>query len=126
MSPQDIERLIAYARGRVGHNYDLRNILDLVRYLLPLPTMPWRRHMLSLGSGDPTRAICSTLIAEAFQSIRYPILPITVEGRTKLFRRRHHSLFTPRDFDLSPWFEVIKPRLVDGFDPHELHWQESV
>lgn len=127
LSQQDTEHLIAFARKRVGHQYDLRNILDLVRYLLPLPPvpMPWRRHMLALGSGDPTRAICSTLIAEAFQSIHYPILPICVEGQTKLFRRRHHTLFTPRDFDLSPWFDVVKPRLVDGFDPHELHWQKS-
>lgn len=34
---QDLERLIAFACGRVGHRYDLRNILDLARYLLPLP-----------------------------------------------------------------------------------------
>lgn len=73
----DLERLIAYACGRVGHCYDLHNIVDLARYLLPLPPVPaiWRRHMLILGSGDPTRAICSTLIAQAFQSIGYPILP---------------------------------------------------
>ncbi|OWQ91164.1 hypothetical protein CDN99_08215 [Roseateles aquatilis] len=32
--------------------------------------------MLTLGSGDPTRAIGSTPRAQAFQSIRYPILPI--------------------------------------------------
>jgi len=31
--------------------------------------------MLALGSGDPTRAICSSLIAEAFQSIKYPFFP---------------------------------------------------
>ena len=35
----------------------------------------WRRRLLAFGSGDPTRAICSTLIAEAFEQIRYPILP---------------------------------------------------
>ncbi|MGM0693275.1 MAG: hypothetical protein ACQEUN_07680 [Pseudomonadota bacterium] len=37
---------------------------------------------------------------------------------------RCHLLFTPRDFDLSPWFEVVKPGVVGGFDSHELHWQE--
>ncbi|MCL7940246.1 lipo-like protein [Halomonas sp. ATCH28] len=127
MGRQDLERLIAFACGRVGHRYDLRNILDLARYLLPLPPVPtpWRRHLLGLGSGDPTRAICSTLIAEAFQSIRYPILPIPVAGQARVFRRRHHTLFTPRDFDLSPWFEVVKPGLVGGFDPHDLEWEES-
>lgn len=37
--------------------------------------------MIALGSGEPTKAICSTLIARAFQSIRYPILPqITQEN----------------------------------------------
>ncbi|SFT39538.1 Permuted papain-like amidase enzyme, YaeF/YiiX, C92 family [Halomonas saccharevitans] len=127
LGPAEIDRLIAFVCARVGHRYDLRNLLDLARYLLPLPPVPtpWRRHMLGLGSGDPTRAICSTLIAEAFQSVRYPILPIPVAGRSRVFRRRHHSLFTPRDFDLSPWFEVVKPRLVGGFDPHALAWQES-
>ena len=34
-----------------------------------------RRHLLALGGGDPSRAICSTLIAEASQALHYPILP---------------------------------------------------
>jgi len=125
LSEQDLESLITFAGGRVGHRYDLRNVLDLARYLLPLPPVPtpWRRSMLVLGSGDPTRAICSTLIAEAFQSIRYPILPIPVAGQARVYRRRHASLFTPRDFDLSPWFEIVKPGLVGGFDPHAVRWQ---
>lgn len=135
LAPEDVDALIRFACGRVGHCYDLRNILDLARYLMPLPPVPsrWRRGMLMLGSGDPTRAICSTLIAEAFQSVRYPILP-SHEGASKvgsgprkgrpLLRRRHHSLFTPRDFDLSPYFQIVKPKLVDGFDPYRLRWQE--
>ena len=90
--------------------------------------------MLSLGSGDPTRAICSSLIAQAFQSIRYPILPtITLEKAVdpdlqeiyqEILHIRHHSLFVPRDFDLSPYFEVVKPTLVAGFDPHLVTWGE--
>ena len=70
-----------------------------------------------LGSGDPTRAICSTLIAEAFQSEAYPILPELLDAealrrRTPPFQARHYSLVTPRDFDLSPFFEVRKPSFV--------------
>lgn len=63
--------------SRLGLAYDLKNIIDLARYLLPTPPVPsfMRRKMLALGSGDPTRAICTTLIAQAFQSVRYPILP---------------------------------------------------
>ena len=75
----DCRKLTAFAIARLGNRYDLRNVIDLARYLLPTPPVPlrFRRRMLALGSGDPTRAICSTLIAQAFQSIRYPILPIT-------------------------------------------------
>lgn len=136
LGAEDIETLARFACRRVGHRYDLRNIFDLARYLLPLPPVParWRRHMLSLGSGDPTRAICSTLIAQAFQAVRYPILP-TEEWqddprrcsgcRRRVLRRRHYSLFTPRDFDLSPYFEIVKPVLVDGFDPRRLAWSET-
>ena len=31
--------------------------------------------MIALGSGDPTRAICSGLVAQSFQCIDYPVLP---------------------------------------------------
>jgi hypothetical protein len=75
--PEEIARVIDYAMARVGDQYDMRHIWDLARYIVPMPPVPtrWRRRMLALGSGDPTRAICSTLIAEAFQSVDYPILP---------------------------------------------------
>lgn len=86
--------------------------------------------MLRFGSGDPTRAICSSLIARAFQSVNYPILPEidtqpsagpSRHARVEIYHIRHYSLFTPRDFDLSPYFEVVKPHLA-GFDPHRLSW----
>jgi Permuted papain-like amidase enzyme, YaeF/YiiX, C92 family len=78
----DRQRVCQYAIERLGLTYDLKNIIDLARYLLPVPPVPvcWRRRMLALGSGDPTRAICSTLIARAFQSVRYPILPRIERG----------------------------------------------
>ncbi|WP_416137765.1 YiiX/YebB-like N1pC/P60 family cysteine hydrolase [Halomonas sp. HK25] len=136
LGPEATAALIQFACQRVGHRYDLRNIFDLARYLLPLPPVPtpWRRRMLELGSGDPTRAICSTLIAQTFQSVRYPIQPIEewrrdeqrcVGCRRRVLRRRHHSLFTPRDFDLSPYFQIIKPALLGDFDPHRLRWDDS-
>jgi|TARA_R110000796_G_scaffold30722_1_gene81856 hypothetical protein len=132
----EVEALIQFAGSRLGYRYDLHNIIDLARYFLPLPPVPqrWRRYFLTLGSGDPTRAICSTLIAQAFQSIYYPILPIMndtsaadadVAGTNELLlTQRHYSLFTPRDFDLSPYFEIVKPRLINGFDAHQLHWRK--
>lgn len=134
LRPDEVEQLSALARARLGHRYDLRHIVDLLRWLLPTPPVPtrWRRRMLALGSGDPTRAICSTLIAQLFQAVRYPILPM-VEHRPadvpdcgdcteEILHVRHHSLFVPRDFDVSPYFEIIKPALAPGFDPHTLRW----
>lgn len=135
----DRERVLRYAINRIGQAYDLKNILDLGRYLLPVPPVPahLRRRMLALGSGDPTRAICTTLIAQAFQSVRYPILPL-VESLDAESRRclgysveeihhiRHHSLFAPRDFDLSPYFKIIKPLEHSGFDYKRLQWQDQL
>jgi hypothetical protein len=134
LSAQETATLIGFAVARLGYRYDLKNVIDLARYLLPTPPVPtrWRRRMIALGSGDPTRAICSTLIAEAFETIRYPILPLvetdqaaTREGAASVAEQmhiRHHSLFTPRDFDASPYFEIVKPTLADGFDFHKLSW----
>jgi len=138
LAEEDIKQLIAYTMERLGHQYDLKNVFDLVRYLIlptPMPTR-WRRKMLTLGSGDPTRAICSTLIAQAFQSIRYPILPEIdyqqgkdQKGR-KYYRQtltaRHHSLFVPRDFDVSPYFEIIKPAIQHNFNSKSLSWEKSL
>jgi len=33
---------------------------------------------------------------------------------------RHHSLFTPHDVDLSPYFGVVKPTVESGFDYRHL------
>jgi hypothetical protein len=138
LSDEDRDRMIAFMIERLGYKYDLKNVIDLARYLLPTPPVPtrWRRRMLALGSGEPTRAICSTLIAEAFQGVRYPILPlITREQSTdeecsdcyeEILHIRHHSLFAPRDFDVSPYFEIVKPTIASGFDYRAVKWSEEV
>jgi len=38
---------------------------------------------------------------------------------------RHHSLFTPRDFDVSPYFEIVKPSLASGLDYRSLYWGKA-
>jgi len=127
---EDERRAVAtYMVARIGSRYDLRNVVDLARYLIPTPPVPvrWRRRMLSFGSGDPTRAICSSLIAEAFQSVRYPILPqiemLHPTGRgAQVWHARHPSLYVPRDFDVSPYFAVVKPTLHRGFDHRRIPW----
>ena len=134
LAQEDLDKIVRFMVDRIGLRYDLKHVFDLMRYLLPTPPVPvrWRRRMLSLGSGDPTRAICSTMIAQAFQSVQYPILPkIRVEaaddgeGSRDLYQKRYHGLFTPRDFDLSPYFEIVKPTLEAGFDYKSLEWYED-
>ena len=31
----------------------------------------------------------------------------------------------PRDFDISPYFEIVKPTIVEGFDYTQLHWADK-
>ena len=86
--------------------------------------------MIAFGSGDPTKIICSALIAQAFDAVRYPILPrITRAGsrqaRREILHIRDSSLYMPRDFDISPYFEVVKPTIVHGFDYTALHWADK-
>lgn len=138
LTAEDRLRVIHFLSARVGHQYDLRNVVDLARYLLPTPPVPqrFRRRMISLGSGDPTRAICSTLIAQAFQSVKYPILPHLSQRDAarpdcpdclqEVLHIRHHSLFAPRDFDLSPYFEIVKPLLDRDFDYRALIWSDAI
>ena len=135
LSDEDRQTMVDYLVERIGHQYDLKNIIDLVRYLLPTPPVPvrFRRRMIALGSGDPTRAICSTLIAQAFQAIRYPILPTVKRypsskpghAEREMMHIRHYSLFTPRDFDISPFFQIVKPTLVSGFKYQDINWAED-
>jgi len=137
LSGNDIRQLTDYAISRMGHQYDMKNVFDLARYLFPTPPVPtrYRHKLLAFGSGDPTRAICSTFIAEGFQLLRYPILPIVrtlpaddpdcEDCVMERFRIRHHSLFTPRDFDASPYFRIIKPTLETDFDYRTIDWEDQ-
>lgn len=135
LTEPDRRAVVDFMVASVGKRYDMKNVFDLVRYLWPNPPVPvrWRRRMLAFGAGDPTRAICSSLIAEAFGRVRYPILPLLdgAEGasratstysREEILHIRHHSLYTPRDFDLSPFFRVVKPTIESGFDYKALRW----
>ena len=132
LTAADCEQVCAYAVERIGLEYDLKNITDLMRYLMPLPVpQRWRRRALALGSSDPTRIICSALIAQAFDSVRYPILPKisrveSESAREELLEIRHSSLYAPRDFDISPYFEVVKPTLLNGFDYKKVQWVDRM
>lgn len=131
LSYEDRTTVCRYAINRIGFGYDTKNIVDLMRYLIPLPVpQRWRRRLIAFGSGDPTKMICSALIAQAFDAVRYPILPKVTRAGSRQARReilhiRDSSLYMPRDFDISPYFEIVKPTIKRGFDYTALHWADK-
>jgi hypothetical protein len=162
LRPADIQRLLDEAVATIGWRYDLRNVLDLARYLIPVRMVPdrLRDEALHFGSGQPTEVICSSLLARLFHHVRFPILPTQVVPRpedpgsraaadaresigrslvrrvlghpsrreyTGFFRMRHPTLVTPRDFDLSPYFDIVKfnPLARGDFDYSRMQWAEE-
>jgi hypothetical protein len=145
----DLERILDEILAQLGCRYDIKNIFDLARYFFPMSLIPrrFRRKALQFGSGLPTQVICSSLIGRAFQNVGFPILPATTPSNTPaaprrvwdrlmrrplppypaVFRRQLPTIITPRDFDLSPYFEVVKFNLVaePNFDYRRIRWDES-
>lgn len=150
LRPEDQEVVLDHVISRIGHTYDRRNFLDLTRYLLPFHLIPpkLKEDALHFGSGIETETICSTLLAEAFAKVRFPILPAHIPWKPStpgekfkqrifgrptrrawsgLLRARHPTLCVPRDFDLSPYFDILKPMAQEagGFDYKKLEWEEA-
>ncbi len=150
LEPEDLEIVLDYVISRIGHTYDRRNFMDLMRYLLPFHMVPprLREDALHFGSGVATETICSTLLAEAFGKVRFPILPLPVRPKSRttrerlrqqilgrptrraysgLLQARHPTLCVPRDFDLSPYFDVVKfnARDIAAFDYKKLEWEDG-
>ena len=108
----DAQKVISYCVSRLGSDYDIRQIFDLLRFLFPWLIMPrrWRSSLFTAHIGRSTKTVCSTMIAEAFASIQYPILPLVrrSENHEVKIYRRNPKLCTPSDFDYSPYFDIIK------------------
>jgi hypothetical protein len=128
----DSQAVISYAIGRLGTSYDVRQIFDLARFLFPWAIMPrrWRSTLFGAHPGKSAQTVCSTMIAESFGTIQFPILPLVkrVEGdRIQLFMR-NPKLCTPSDFDYSPYFDIIKYPFLDfqlHADQRLLPWRGS-
>ncbi len=120
LTPTDAELVIAFVIKSLGIPYNVRHLLDLARFLLPWSILPrrWGSTLFRTSTGELDSGICTSLIAEAYTSVKFPILPflkIDQESGFELIHRNPH-LFTPKDFDYSPYFEIIKYPL---FDPNE-------
>ena len=76
--------MLGYVIAQLGRRYDVRHIVELARFFFPVSIVPrrWRRAALTFGSRDGRAVICSSMIAEAFTRVGYPILPeVTLADR---------------------------------------------
>ena len=117
LTRQDSQKVIAYAVNQLGTFYNVRQILDLARFLFPYTFLPrrWRSSLFEHNAGAPTHNVCSSMMAEAFSSVHFPILPVLhrdEDGNLKMYKR-NTKLITPKDFDYSPYFDVIKYPILD-------------
>jgi hypothetical protein len=112
LSRPDMQKVMKHAIDHLGVDYDIRQLLDLARFLFPYSVLPrrWRSTLFQTHAGIPTKTVCSTMIASAFNSVHYPILPVIhrqEDGSLRLYKR-NTRLYTPSDFDYSPYFDIIK------------------
>jgi hypothetical protein len=139
------------AVAAIGWRYDLRNILDLAVHLIFVSLLPGRHReeVLRFGSGASSQVICTSLLGQLFHKVGFPVLPTVTypEGpgvqeapierrrwsllprrrrrrQLGLYRRRHPTLLAPRDFDLSPYFQIVKFNLIPDskFDYSRIEW----
>jgi len=124
LSQIDSQNVIKSAVSKLGTDYDVRQIFDLARFLLPWSIFPrrWRSNLFQHGVGESTRTVCSTVIAEAFNAVDFPILPyVKLQGENEVeLIHRNPKLYTPSDFDYSPYFEIIKYPFI-AFDDHAMY-----
>jgi hypothetical protein len=129
LSRKDAQKVIGFVIRRLGADYDVRQLLDLARFLFPYALIPrtWRSVLFQHNAGGPTRTVCSTLMAEAFGSVNFPVLPVIEKDASgKLtFYHRNPRLFAPRDFDYSPYFDIIKYPFVavSAANYQDLPWE---
>ena len=112
LTPGDAQKTIQFCINRLGMDYDVRHILDLARFLFPWAILPrrWRSSLFEHNAGSSTRTVCSSLLADAFTKVKYPILPFIDRSQSGdlRFYKRNTRLFSPKDFDYSPYFDIIK------------------
>lgn len=120
LSRADAQKVIAFAVQKIGTEYDVRQVLDLARFMFPWTFFPrrFRSKLFESHVGESTRTVCSSMIAEAFNSVEFPILPLVKQHAEQGIEliTRNPKLYSPRDFDYSPYFDIIKYPFVEFAD----------
>ena len=102
LTRKDRETVIRFALDKVGLPYDQENIYRF----MSLPFNEKSRPTDDIGASKAGRYTCSSLIATAFRQIGLDVLHF-YDKETKKLVPYHTSQIQPKDFDLSPNFEII-------------------
>ena len=108
---EDAEKVVTHAVQQVGRGYDIRQLFDLARFMFPYVLLPrrWKSTLFAYKPGEATKAVCSTVLVEAFMRVKFPVIPVIHEKDKQVsVHKRNPRLFTPRDFDYSPYFDILK------------------
>jgi len=108
---KDAKLVVLHALKQVGKAYDIRQLFDLARFLFPYTLIPrrWFSSLFNYKPGQATRTVCSTMLAESFMSVKFPVVPVIQGVDSNIaVHKRNPKLFTPQDFDYSPYFEILK------------------
>ena len=128
------EKIIQHAADQLGKEYNVRRFLDLGRFMLKSKLLPrlWRSSLLKRRPATrSSQEICSTMLAEAFGAVDFPILPLIQKDQhasNLQLVRRNPRLCIPSDFDYSPYFNIIKYpifKLNHHFDASQLPWDNE-
>ena len=119
IAPHDVQKVVSHALGAIGRPYNIRHIFDLMRLLMPIGIFPRKWRSVIFKPGKLGAEICSSLIAECFHTVDYPILPVVGHDSSHqiVLSKRNVRLFTPSDFDYSPYFDIIKYPMFNMSQP---------
>ena len=101
-------RLAEWVVSQIGGEYDLKHAWVLARSFLGMPPKPSIPPAPNGIAESATRFICSTLLANAFALVGYPILPI--HTAVTAVSTADHRYVIPGDFERASVFEVVSPR----------------
>lgn len=144
---EDVETILQEVTSQIGKPYNMRHVMELGRYFFPVSLIParYRRAALRYG-GEATEVICTTMLARAFARVGFPIVPrVTLDevevpatwlnrltrrgprAYRALYQKEDPALITPRDFDLSPYFDIVKfnHATASRFDYRRITWADA-